>query len=61
MAILGRMFLGLVAVIGWLVLVLVSVLWIGEESGLVGRLVLATILLVAAALALAAGRARSVA
>lgn len=39
MAILGRMFLGLLAVVGWLVLVLVAALWIGEESGLVGRIV----------------------
>ncbi len=39
MAILGRMFLGLVAVVGWLVLVLVAALWVGEESGLVGRIV----------------------
>jgi len=39
MAILGRMFLGLLAVVGWLVLVLVASLWVGEESGLIGRIV----------------------
>ncbi|MCY2959600.1 MAG: hypothetical protein NTY35_05480 [Planctomycetota bacterium] len=39
MAVLARMFLGLLAVAGWLLLAVAAILWFGEESGLVARFV----------------------
>jgi len=39
MSILARMFAGLLAVAGWLVLTIATLLWFGEESGLIAHLV----------------------
>ncbi len=39
MSVLARMLLGLLAVAGWLVLAAALILWVGEESGLLSRLV----------------------
>lgn len=39
MSVLLRMFTGLLAVAGWLVLVVAVLLWLGEESGIVARIV----------------------